>query len=62
MSSGSDEFEIQAEALRGSVFSQARALDSIWPLRRPSLLMVAAHSTAACGSDELIRLVNALTA
>ena len=56
------EFEIQVEALRGSVFSQARAVVSIWLSRKFSLLMVAAHCTAARGSDELMRLLKALTA
>ena len=62
VSSGKDEFEIQVEALRGSAFSQARAVDSIWLLRSPSSPIVAAHCTAACGSEVEMRLVKALTA
>ena len=62
VSSGNDEFAIQFEALRGSAFNQARAVDSIWPFRRLSSLIVAAHCAAACGSDEPMRLLKALTA
>ena len=61
-SSGNDEFAIQVEALRGSLFSQSRATDSICPLRRLSSLIVAAHCAAAWGSDDVMSLVKALTA